>query len=114
MTRHFVPSVSERKYKKIQQKQNATPLAQINPKMSIWVFRGKPKPTDTNQTYIVSLDQKVEPDVFYESINRLIPGTTVKVDRPQIQQAFFIIILPEPLTLREIYSKTGQALKGLI
>ena len=114
MTRHFTPTVSERKSKRKQRKQSASHHPKKGPKLSVWVFRGKPKPTDTNQTYIVSLDRKVDPNVFHERLNRLIPNTTVKADNPDAPQTYFIVILSNPLTLREIYSKTCQALKGLI
>lgn len=114
MTRHFIPTISERKYRKTQEKQNVAPLPKKTPKMSIWVFRGKPKPTDTNQTYIVSLEQSVDPNIFHEGINRLIPDTMVKVDNPNSPQSCFIVTLSRPLTLSEIYSKTSEALKGLI
>ena len=80
--------------------------------MSIWVFRGKPKPTDLNQTYIVSLDQVVDPNILHERINRLIPNTIIKADNPKVPQSYFIIILSKPLTLSEIYTKTGEAVKG--
>lgn len=114
MGRHFKPSISERKTKKKQQKKNTHPSPKKTPKMSVWVFRGKPKPTDTNQTYIVSLKEKVDPNVFHERLNQLIPDTTVKADNPNVPQAHFIVILDKPVTLRDIYSATKQALKGLI
>ena len=113
MARHFVPSVVERKSHRRLQRQTTAPLQKPMPRVSCWFFRVKPKPTDVNQTYMVSLDKKVDPNVFHENINRLILGATVKVDDPHSPQSFFIILLPEPLPLHEIVSKTQRVFEEL-
>lgn len=114
MGRHFKPSPSERKAKRKQKKRRRQGSPIRHSKLNIWVFRLKPKPTDTVKTYTVSLDVKVDPNVFHERLSELIPDVIVKADDPKAPASYFIVVLAQPTTLRDIYSKTAQALKGLI
>jgi len=114
MAKHFVPSIAKRKEYGIPDNAVFEAPFDIASKVKCWVFRWKPKPTDTNSSYMVSLEKKVDPNLFHEKINKVFPDTMVKVDNPKIPQSFFIILLPEPLTLKEIVYKTQKALEELL
>jgi len=114
MTRHFRPTVSERKDKRNHQKRGPAYSPKKQSKMNVWVLRLNHKPTDSTQTYFLTLEQTVDPNLLHEKINQIIPNTEVSVVNPQSPQSFFIIELCKPLTLSEIYSKTNQALKGML
>ena len=114
MAKHFVPSIAKRKEYGIPANTIMESPHNITTKVKCWVFRWKPKPTDTNSSYMVSLEKKVDPNLFYDKINKVFPDTMVKVDNPRIPQSFFIILLPEPLPLKEIVYKTQKTLEELL
>ena len=115
MARNFALDVAQRKERKgerLKKTQIVASSIKRPAKIDYRFFRGRPRQNDIVRTYIIVFDRNMDPDMIYEKMNAVIPG--VKVNADNVLHYFFIILLPKPLTIREVMSMTNRALEELI